>query len=102
MARAIGFSGKTIEGARAALAWADVLMVEYHINDRSHEMVIAEAAASDAGIIVKKGLASGRLDPEQAVRFVLFSRGVGSMVVGSLNLEHLRTNISIAQSITGD
>src|SRR5690606_22827706 len=42
---AIGFSGKTVEGAQAALAWADAIMVEYHIDDRSHEPVIAEAAA---------------------------------------------------------
>ena len=42
--KAIGFSGKTTEGARAAMDWADALMVEYHIDDTSHESVIADAA----------------------------------------------------------
>ena len=42
--KAIGFSGKTIEGARAALQWADVLMVEHNLRDQSHGPVIAEAA----------------------------------------------------------
>ena len=41
---AIGFSGKTPEGAEASLAWADAIMVEYHLQDRSHDSVIEKAA----------------------------------------------------------
>ena len=43
--RAIGFSGKTPAGAEAALDWADVVMVEYHLNDTSHGGGIAGASA---------------------------------------------------------
>ena len=93
--RAIGLSGKTVEGARAAMAWSDVLMVEYNDGDRSHAEVIAEAADHDVGIVVKKGLASGALAPEHAIRFVLGTEGVGSVVVGSLSLEHLAQNVAI-------
>jgi aryl-alcohol dehydrogenase-like predicted oxidoreductase len=100
LVRAIGLSGKTVEGAQAALAWADALMVEYHMNDRSHAGVIAEAASRGVGVVVKKGLASGRLDPEQAVRFVLETPGVSSLVVGSLSVEHLAANVRVAE-ITG-
>ncbi len=71
IARAIGLSGKTVEGARKALEWADVLMVEYHLEDRSHEGLIAEAAERDIGVVVKKGLASGHLPSHDAIRFVL-------------------------------
>ena len=98
LVRAIGMSTKTVEGARAAMAWSDVLMVEYHLQDRSHAEVIAEAARADIGIVIKKGLASGHLAPAEAIRFVLATEGVGSLVVGSLNLEHLRENVS---AVTG-
>ena len=94
--RAIGLSGKTVEGARAALSWSDVLMVEYNDHDRTHAGVIAEAARLGVGIVVKKGLSSGRLSPEPAIRFVLGTTGVGSLVVGSLNLEHIRDNVTVA------
>jgi len=94
--RAIGLSGKTVEGARAALSWSDVLMVEYNDRDRTHAGVIAEAARRGVGIVVKKGLSSGRLAPEPAIRFVLGTAGVGSLVVGSLNLEHIRDNVAVA------
>lgn len=92
--RAIGLSGKTVEGARAALAWADCLMVEYHLDDRSHEPVIAEAAAAGIGVVAKKALSSGRLSAGEALRFVLDNPGVSAAVVGTLNLEHVRSNLA--------
>ena len=98
LVRAIGMSTKTVQGAREAMGWADVLMVEYHLRDRSHAEVIAEAARADIGIVVKKGLASGHLAPEEAILFVLATEGVGSLVVGSLSLEHLRENVAVANS----
>jgi aryl-alcohol dehydrogenase-like predicted oxidoreductase len=97
LARAIGLSGKTVDGARQALDWADVLMVEYHLRDRSHEPLIVEAAAQDVGIVVKKGLASGELPAEEAIRFVLASPHVASLVIGGLSLEHFRANLAAAQ-----
>ncbi len=92
--RAIGLSGKTVEGARQSLEWADVLMVEYHSEDLSHAEVMGEAAAADVGVIVKKGLASGKLPAATALRFVLGNSHVASVVVGGLNLEHFRENIA--------
>lgn len=93
---AIGFSGKTVAGAAAALDWADAIMVEYHPLDESHAPVIADAAARGVGVIVKKGLASGRLSPKNAIPFVLGNPGVTSMVIGTLSVEHMRRNIAIA------
>ncbi len=92
----IGLSGKTIDGARLALEWSDVLMVEYHLEDRSHEGLIREAAARGVGVIVKKGLASGHLAAADAVRFVLGNSDVAGLVVGGLNLAHFRENIRAA------
>jgi aryl-alcohol dehydrogenase-like predicted oxidoreductase len=96
LARAIGLSGKTVEGAQKALEWADVLMVEYHLEDRSHESLIAEAAERGLGIVVKKGLASGHLPTHEAIRFVLDNPRVSSLVVGGLSLSHFRENIHLA------
>lgn len=95
--RLIGMSGKSIEGARESLQWADVLMVEYHLNDRSHEAVISEAAAKGLGIVVKKGLAAGHLPADRALAFVLDNRSISSVVIGGLNVEHLRENVAIAE-----
>ncbi len=94
--KAIGLSGKTAEGFSHALVWADVLMLEYNLTDRQLEPVIAQAAGAEVGVICKKGLASGHLDPAESVRFVLANSGVTSLVVGSLNPDHLQENLRIA------
>lgn len=99
LVRAIGLSGKTVAGAQAALQWADVLMVEYHINDRSHEDVITAATARGVGVVCKKGLQSGHLAPGPAIEFVLTNPGVASMVIGGLSVDHLRDNIRTAQRV---
>jgi aryl-alcohol dehydrogenase-like predicted oxidoreductase len=96
LVRAIGLSGKTIDGATAALDWADVVMVEYHLFDRTHEAIIAEAASRGVGVVVKKGLGSGHLAAAEAISFVLGNPGVSSMVVGSLNVGHVRENLALA------
>ncbi|MHC4415315.1 MAG: aldo/keto reductase [Planctomycetota bacterium] len=97
LVRAVGLSGKTVEGARSALRWADVIMVEYHLRDRSHAEVIAEASRLEVGVVVKKGLASGQLDPAEAIGFVLGTEGVGSLLIGSLDVEHVRRNVEVAK-----
>ncbi len=94
LVRAIGFSGKTIPGNRRAMDWADVLMIEYHHEDRSHEQVIDEAHARGLGVVVKKGLASGRLAAAEAIGFILDHPGVSSLIVGSLDPGHLAENVA--------
>ena len=96
--RAIGFSGKSPAGADAALEWADVVMVEYHLHDTSHAEVIASAASRGVGVVVKKGLASGHLPPADAIRFVLANPHVASVIVGGLSLEHLQENVKAVGS----
>jgi aryl-alcohol dehydrogenase-like predicted oxidoreductase len=90
--RAIGLSGKTIEGAQLAMAWADLLMVEFHLLDTSHSSVIEDAATNRVGIFVKKGLSSGKLAADESIQFVLSNPGVTSLIVGGLNFEHFQRN----------
>lgn len=95
LARQVGLSGKTVAGARAALAWADVLMVPYNLEDPSHAAVIEEAHRAGVGVLVKKGLGAGRLVAAEALPFALAPAGVSSVVVGSLSLAHLRENLGV-------
>ena len=97
--RAIGLSGKTVAGAEAALEWADVLMIEFHVNAISHRELMRKAHDQGVGILIKKGLAAGHLPPEQAIDFVLSEPSVDSLVLGGLNLEHFAGNCQIATHV---
>jgi aryl-alcohol dehydrogenase-like predicted oxidoreductase len=92
----IGLSGKTVDGARLAMEWADALMIEYHPADTSHEPVLRECAERGIAVFVKKPLASGTLPPAEAIPFILRQPAVSTLVVGSLNLAHLRANLLTA------
>jgi aryl-alcohol dehydrogenase-like predicted oxidoreductase len=98
LVRAIGLSGKTLEGALLALDWADAIMVEYHLDDQSHAPAIAAAAERGVGVVVKKGLASGALPAANAIDFVLANAAVTSLVVGGRNLDHLRSNVARSET----
>lgn len=99
LVRAIGFSGYTPVGIAAGLAFADVVMATYHCEDTSHAEVMQTTANQGCGVVVKKGLASGNLVPDDALRFVLANGAVHSVVVGSLNLEHIEANVRLAESL---
>ncbi|MBI3273393.1 MAG: aldo/keto reductase [Planctomycetes bacterium] len=96
--RAIGLSAKTVEGARAALAWADLLMLEYHPAETACEGVLAEALRRDVGILVKKGLGAGSLAAATALPWILRNPAVGCVVVGTLDLAHLRADLALADA----
>ena len=96
LVRFIGMSGKTPQGAERSLSWADVLMVEYHAHDRSHEHLLADAAKHRAGVLVKKPLASGSIPPADAIPFILRRPEVASLVVGGLSLVHFQENLRVA------
>ncbi len=96
--RSIGFSGHTEPAFAAALAWADAIMVEYHEKDATLGAVMSQAATRGVTVIVKKGLASGTLSARSAAQFVFQHPAVRSLVVGSLNLSHLRELIEAARS----
>ncbi|MCC7407567.1 MAG: aldo/keto reductase [Phycisphaeraceae bacterium] len=97
LTRGIGLSGKTVEGAMRALDWSDVLAVEFHPENDSHRPVIREAHRRGVGVLVKKGLASGRLEAGRAIRWVLGEPGVTSLLIGTLDLHHFADNIAAAE-----
>jgi aryl-alcohol dehydrogenase-like predicted oxidoreductase len=49
--------------------------------------------------VVKKGLASGTLDAPKAIEFVLGNAAVTSLVIGGLDIEHIRENVRAIESL---
>lgn len=93
--RAYGMSTKTIEGGMLTLANADVAMVTFNPEYTEERCVIAHALQQQKSIFVKKALASGHVKatPAEAVQFAVNEPGVTSVIIGTLNAEHLKQNI---------
>lgn len=92
--RSYGLSGKTLEGGLLGLERSDLAMVTYNMEDTSEESIIDQAKEQNKGILIKKALASGHsVSPEQAIKFVMKNPGVTSVIVGSINYEHLAQNV---------
>ncbi len=90
--RAVGISVKSAAGLQAAIAGgADVVMATLNRAYLSEQQAIAEAGASGVGVLVKKAMGSGHQGP-QDLAFVASQPGVSSMVIGTINPEHLRMN----------
>src|SRR5262249_30625937 len=94
--RAIGMSTKTVEGGILALQNSDVVMMMYNPVNQEEKPIIDYAHANNKGIFVKKALASGHIqklpgqDPvKHAMQFILKEPGVTSIILGTINKEHL-------------
>lgn len=99
--RAVGMSTKTVEGGKRALALSDIAMVTYNSSHTEESPVIDLARRTGKAIIVKKALNSGHIahEPggnELALEFVLSKAGVSSVIVGTINPSHLRSNAHAA------
>jgi aryl-alcohol dehydrogenase-like predicted oxidoreductase len=104
--RAFGMSTKTVAGGLLAVEHSDVVMVTHHPAHILEQEVIAHAHKNKKGIFIKKGLASGHLqkfsdgnvDPvNQAMNFIFQQAGVSSIIIGTLNPEHLKHNVQCAE-----
>jgi aryl-alcohol dehydrogenase-like predicted oxidoreductase len=106
LVRAIGMSTKTLDGGIRAAELLDVVMVTYNLQQRDSE-VVARAGVLNKGIVVKKGLMSGRVQDAQrdivkdSMELIFANPAIHSMIVGTLNTDHLAHNITCArQAIT--
>ncbi|MDA0687782.1 MAG: aldo/keto reductase [Proteobacteria bacterium] len=101
LVRAIGLSGKTVEGGIHALELMDVAMVTYNRTSTVEEPVIDYALAHNKGILIKKAFDSGHIakgdeDSRLALEFALTRAGVSSVIVGTINPRHLQSNVQNA------
>lgn len=95
LVQAIGLSGKTHDGARAALlAGADLLMMTVDPDSEADREVLDLAEQTGRGILVKKALGSGHQITDMPTLFArLFAHpAITSAVIGTINPIHLRHN----------
>lgn len=106
--RAIGVSSKTPAGARAALGWADVLMLTLNPAATEDLPVIRLAHEQGVGVVVKKALQSGHagepggIGVRDCLRFALGTEGVGSVIVGSASPTNVQNNCRMADEILAE
>ena len=94
--RAFGMSTKTVAGGKLTIDLADVAMVAFNPAYTGEQEVIAYAHEKNKGIFIKKALQSGHLQDSaaDAMRFIFSQPGVTSVVIGTLNPQHLRENVA--------
>ncbi|MFK7912502.1 MAG: aldo/keto reductase [Pseudomonadales bacterium] len=99
LVRAIGMSHKTLEGGYRALALgADVLMTTLNADDMTAAPLIAQCQQDQCGVLIKKALGSGHSGSD-SLQKVAATAGVSSIVVGTLNAQHLRANVATVATV---
>jgi aryl-alcohol dehydrogenase-like predicted oxidoreductase len=107
--RAFGMSTKTVAGGLLAVDHADIVMLMHNPLYTAEQSVITYAHQQNKGILIKKALASGHLqkisahDPvQEAMNFIFQEPGVSSIILGTLNAEHLIHNVKCAERALQD
>ncbi len=105
LVRAIGASTKTVAGGIKALELMDIAMVAYNPLYQDEKKVLDYALRENKGILLKKALASGHIDKfgdnplHTAMKFALSHEATGSIIIGTINKDHLLENIATAEKI---
>ena len=96
--RAVGMSTKSLDGGLKAVELSDLVMVTYNPSTPNDAEVIRYANSLNKGVLIKKALNSGHVATagensiEENLKFALTPAGVSSVIVGTINSEHLREN----------
>ena len=94
MVRAIGASTKSVSAGLRVVEESDVVMVAYHQEDTSQQVVLDAARQNECGVLIKKGLASGHSrSPTKNLAFLMDS-SMSSVIVGTINPDHLTENVT--------
>ncbi len=100
--KAYGMSSKTVEGGCWVVENCDVVMATANLEYDEERPVLELAEKLNKGVIIKKGLQSGHADSasggtgvDSAFKHILGQPGVSSMIVGTINKQHLRDNVAI-------
>lgn len=107
--RAYGMSTKTVLGGELSLRHADVVMVTYNPTDTAQQPVLTLAHQLHKGVLIKKALASGHLNQiagdqpvQTAMDFIFDQPAVSSVIIGTVNLQHLADGIKYVQGALAD
>lgn len=94
--KAYGVSSKTVTGGLKCLEKSDLAMVTYREDYLDEKPLLDYALSHNKGIILKKVLSSGHLPAMQALQFACQAPAVSSMILGTINPDHLKDNIAVA------
>lgn len=101
--RAHGMSSKTVEGGLRTVAEMDVVMATCNLDYNDELPVLTAAQRYGKGVLIKKGLMSGHVrgesGVEQSFAHVFAQPGVTSMIVGTLNPDHLHANVDALERV---
>lgn len=104
LVRHIGMSTKTIAGGVLAAELLDVVMLTWNLQQRD-EAVLRSAERLGKGVLVKKGLMSGHVQGgsgdliRDSMKLIFAEAGIGSMITGTINPAHLRSNVATARAV---
>jgi aryl-alcohol dehydrogenase-like predicted oxidoreductase len=103
--KAYGMSSKTVEGGCWVVENCDVVMATANLEYDDERPVLELAEKLNKGVIIKKGLQSGHADSasggggiDSAFKHILNLPGVSSMIVGTINKQHLQDNVAIVNN----
>lgn len=100
--RAHGMSSKGVAGGLATLERLDLVMASFSPANQEERPVLEEAARLNKGVLIKKALQSGHIaGPDgvrQAMDAVFAQPGVSSLILGTINPDHLRSNVASARA----
>lgn len=104
--RAFGMSTKTVAGGILAVEKSDAVMVTLNPLEKTEIPVIEHAHKLNKMVFIKKALASGHIhkipgeDPVKAsLQFIFETPGVTSVIIGTLNPEHLKQAVENSRNI---
>jgi aryl-alcohol dehydrogenase-like predicted oxidoreductase len=101
--RAHGLSSKTVNGGLLAIQELDVIMLTLNPYYTNELPVIAAANKLNKGVLIKKGLNSGHISNQDHIKtsmqFIVSQSGVHSLIIGTINAQHLRFNAEIMKAI---
>ena len=96
--RSFGMSSKTIAGSLLTIKIADVVMLEYNLNNLEQRAVILEAEKHNKGVLIKKAFGSGHLAVEPSMELMFKTPGIHSVIIGTINPSHLTDNVRLAST----
>ena len=96
-ARAVGISAKTEAGIALACESLDIVMAPFSQKDQALAGALKKAHEAGLGVLAIKGLASGRLEARAAIEFVLRQPFIDALIVGTINPEHLKEAVAVAE-----
>lgn len=103
--RAIGMSTKTVDGGILAARNSDIVMATHNLDYQDEQAVIDFCAHNNKSVFVKKAFGSGHLiNGEDALQrtmdLLLSTKGVTSIIAGTINPKHLRENVDAAINVS--